>query len=94
MAPQVGLERDPEIATARTILLNFRSDTRKINTYTGFDLYQHLPQKSLKTDQITGRQYKSSTFLRVDTGEGRHSGVMRGGNPSLMPFTEWLQSPY
>lgn len=62
LAPQVGLERDPEIATARAIVLNFRSDTRKINTYAGFDLYQQLPQKSLKTAQIAGRQYRSSTF--------------------------------
>jgi hypothetical protein len=37
MAPQVGLERAPEIATTGTILLNFRTDTRKINTYAGFD---------------------------------------------------------
>ena len=64
MAPQVGLERDPEIATARTILLNFHKDTRKINTYARLDLCHQLPQKSLKIAQIAGRQYKSSTFFR------------------------------
>ena len=62
MAPQVGLERDPEIATARTIVLNFPNEARKINSYAGFDLRHQLPRKSLKTGQIAGRQYKSSTF--------------------------------
>jgi len=64
MAPQVGLEPHPEISTAEVIVLNFLKNARKTSVDAGFNDSVSLPQQTLKTSQIAGRQYKSSTFFQ------------------------------
>jgi len=66
MAPQVGLEPHPEIPTAETIVLKFLKNTRKTSVDAGFRAVVDLPQQTQKTSRITVRQYKSSTFFRVE----------------------------
>jgi hypothetical protein len=46
MAPQVGLERCPEILTAETILLNFLKNARKTSDDAGFEGVSRLSLNS------------------------------------------------
>jgi len=65
--PQVGLEPQPEIPTAETIVLKFSKNTSKTSIDEGFERVRCLPQETQKSFQIADRQYKSSTsFLRRD----------------------------
>ena len=48
MAPQVGLERCPEVLTAEVILLNFLKNARETSVDAGFD---HVCDLSLKAEK-------------------------------------------
>jgi hypothetical protein len=63
MAPQVGLEPQPEIPPAETIVLKFLKNTSKTSADAGFDDVTDLPQQTQQIYRIADRQYKSSTFF-------------------------------
>jgi hypothetical protein len=58
LAPQVGLEPQPEIPTAETIVLKFSKNTSKTSIDTGFERARCLPQETQEFFQIADRQYK------------------------------------
>ena len=66
MAPQVGLERCPEILTAEVILLIFRKNARKTSVDAGFERVSHLSVKSGKAAQSEIGRTKVGHFFRRD----------------------------
>ena len=67
MAPQVGLERCPEILTAEVILLIFRKNARKTSVDAGFERVSPLSLKSGKAAQSEIGRTKVGHFFRSET---------------------------
>ena len=67
MAPQVGLERCPEILTAEVILLIFRKNARKTSVDAGFERVNRLSLKSGKAAHSEIGRTKVGHFFRRDS---------------------------
>ena len=65
MAPQVGLERCPEILTAEVILLIFRKNAKKSSIDEGFEPVCHLSLKAGKAAESAVGRTKVGHFLGV-----------------------------